>query len=151
MVEKGQGQFQLCTLWAHTMTDRQHQSALPVDSFCGGVTQRFLSQWEHSSPAFLIPQLWHGSGDFYSNTWGAALFPAGLWEPQSQEEALLSIHWKLWSQHQSHTHQGDNGQHILREDLTGTCTKRALTPNIRFMQATQGCSYVKSVLQDHSR
>ena len=114
MVEKGQGQFQLCTLWAHAMTDRQHQSALPVDSSCGGVTQRLLSQWEHSSPAFLMPQLWHGSGDFYSNPWGAALFPAGLWEPQSQEAALLSIHWKLWSQHQSHPHQGANGQHGLR-------------------------------------
>ena len=54
------------------------QSALPVDSFCGGITQCFLPQWEHSSPALLILQLWNGFGDFYSNNWGAALFPTGL-------------------------------------------------------------------------
>ena len=53
----------------------------------------------------------------------------------------------------NHTHQqGANGHHTLRKDMAGIYTKNSpYTKNIGLTQSTQGCSHIKTPLQDHSR
>ena len=99
----GQCQHQ-CTLWAHTVDDRQHHKAhFMVDSSQGEI----LSD---SSPSgsTLVPPTPHCSsetdlGASTPTTGEQTLHLTGLWQPQSKEEALLNIQGRLWApQHQSH-------------------------------------------------
>ena len=53
----------------------------------------------------------------------------------------------------NHTpYQGDISQHTMRKDVAGIHTKNSpCTKNIKLMEATQGCSHMKTPLQDNSR
>ena len=53
----------------------------------------------------------------------------------------------------NHTpYQGDNGQQTLKKDVAGIHTKTSShTKNTELTQSTQGCSHIKTPLQDHSR
>ena len=74
-----------------------------------------------------------------------------LWQPWSNEEALVKIQCRLWTpQHQSHPLSRLNGQQTLRKDMVGIHTESS-TNNIGLAQFTQGHSHIKIPLQNHSR
>ena len=50
------------------------------------------------------------------------------------------------------SYQGNKGHHTLRKDMASIHTQNSsCTKNIKLRQATQRCSHIKTMLQDHSR
>ena len=67
------------------------QSTLTGEQLWQRNNQWLLSQWEHSNPVYLAPQLRNGSGSFYSNNWvgGGRCCP---WQGINNHRAKRSTH-----------------------------------------------------------
>ena len=120
-------------------------------------------QWAHEPTCFKNHLFWGMActqrkwrlGDFYSNNWGAGHSTPWQGDHSYKGEGKPPPHTlhRLWiPRHQTHLLQGENVHHTLRKDVVGVHIKKnSHTKDIRHTQCTQGCSHIKTLLQDHSK
>lgn len=126
--------------------------------FSSGETQQRNIQWllcqgEHISLAFIMPKLRDRSWGFYSNNQGADPITGRTVDKHRAKKRTPSMSGSNCGQDNNNYTpcQGNKGQHTLRKDMAGICTKNSPhTKNIGLSQATQAHSCKKAALQENS-